>query len=196
MGKKEKRIHVSDKRKNRQKWISVFVVLAMVLLVAVLVNMAVIFYFSEESVEQSGDRSSGLTMKIIYFLYPDYDDLDYISKLDITFGLHRFVRKLAHFSEFGLLGFLSAWLISYVNRRKHWVKPWLEWCLPTVFCLLYAASDEIHQIFSNRGASVKDVLIDFAGAVTGILLMRAILGIVRAAKRRRERRTCETPATD
>lgn len=196
MGKKGKRIHVSDKRKNRQKWISVFVVLAMVLLVAVLVNMAVIFYFSEESVEQSGDRSSGLTMKIIYFLYPDYDDLDYISKLDITFGLHRFVRKLAHFSEFGLLGFLSAWLISYVNRRKHWVKPWLEWCLPTVFCLLYAASDEIHQIFSNRGASVKDVMIDFAGAVTGILLLRAILGITRAAKRRRERRKCETPATD
>lgn len=196
MGKKGKRIHVSDKRKNRQKWISVFVTLAMVLLVAVLVNMAVIFYFSEESVEQSGDRSSGLTMKIIYFLYPDYDDLDYISKLDITFGLHRFVRKLAHFSEFGLLGFLSAWLISYVNRRKHWVKPWLEWCLPTVFCLLYAASDEIHQIFSNRGASVKDVMIDFAGAVTGILLFRAILGITRAAKRRRERRKCETPATD
>ena len=65
-----------------------------------------------------------------------------------------------------------------------------------MFCLLYAASDEIHQIFSNRGASVKDVMIDFAGAVTGILLLRAILGMIRAAKRRRERRKCETPATD
>jgi VanZ family protein len=64
-----------------------------------------------------------------------------------------------------------------------------------VFCLLYAISDEVHQIFSNRGASAKDVVIDFAGAVTGILLLRAILGIVRAAKRRREK-ACKTLATN
>lgn len=196
MGKKGKSHRKPIDPKKRRKWLSTFVTMAIILAVAVFVNMAIIFFFSEESMEESGDRSSGIAMKIIYFLHPDYDELDYLAKLDITLGLHRVVRKLAHFLEFGLLGFLSAWLIAYVNLRKHWVKPWLEWCLPTVFCLLYAASDEIHQIFSNRGASVKDVMIDFAGAVTGILLLRAILRMIRAAKRRRERRKCETPATD
>ena len=116
--------------------------------------------------------------------------------MDLIASTHRLVRKLAHFAEFGLLGFLSTWLTVHVNRRKKWLKTWLEWLIPMVFCLLYAISDEVHQIFSNRGASAKDVLIDFAGAVTGILLLRAILGIVRAAKRRRERRKCKTPATD
>jgi VanZ family protein len=196
MAKKEKTARRSVEFKKKPKWISVFVILAIILLIAVLINMAIIFYFSEESVEASGDRSSGIVMKIIYFFHPDYDDLDLLSRLDIMRSFHHAVRKLAHFTEFGLLGFLSTGLVLYVNCRKHWVKPWLEWCLPTVFCLLYAASDEIHQIFSNRGASVKDVMIDFAGAVTGILLMRAIIGIVRAAKRRRERRKCETPVTD
>ena len=37
-------------------------------------------------------------------------------------------------------------------------------------CLLYASSDEFHQIFvSGRTASVKDVLIDTCGSIVGIL---------------------------
>lgn len=195
MGKKGKKIRKQTEPKLMRKWISVFVTLAIILTVAVLVNMAIIYFFSEESVEDSGNRSTGIVEKIMHLLHPDYDSLDWSTRMDIMASTHRLVRKLAHFAEFGLLGFLSAWLVTYVNRRKKWVRAWLEWLIPTVFCLLYAASDEIHQIFSNRGASVKDVLIDFAGAVTGILFMRAIVAIVRAAKRRRERRTCETPAT-
>ena len=196
MGKRDKTIRKRLESKPRRKWISMFVTVAIILTVAVLANMAVIFFFSEESMEESGDRSTGIVMRIIRFLHPNYDELDLVSRLEIMRDVHHTVRKLAHFAEFGLLGFLLTGLILFVNRRKHWVKPRMEWFLPTVFCLLYAASDEIHQIFSNRGASAKDVVIDFAGAVTGILLLRAILGIVRAAKRRRERRTCETPATD
>ncbi len=179
-----------------RKWVDLFVLLSTVLLIAVLVNMALIFFFSSESKEESGNRSTGIMEKIIYFLHPDYDELDYLSRLRISLSVHRFVRKMAHFLEFGLLGLLSTGLVLYVNRRKRWVKPWLEWCIPPVFCFLYAVSDEVHQIFSNRGPSFKDVLIDFAGALTGILVMRAAVGMVRAAKRRRERRRCKTPATD
>lgn len=196
MGKKGKAVRKSAEPKVKRKWITVFLTLAIILTVAVLINMAIIFYFSEESMEESGTRSTGVVEKLIHLLHPDYDDLDWDTRMDIMASTHLLVRKLAHFAEFGLLGFLSTCLVAYVNRRKRWLKPWLEWVIPTVFCLLYAASDEIHQIFSNRGASVKDVMIDFAGAVTGILLMRAIIAMTRAAKRRKERRKCETPATD
>lgn len=38
-----------------------------------------------------------------------------------------------------------------------------------IFCLLYAASDEIHQLFvQGRGAKATDVLIDSIGALIGI----------------------------
>jgi len=196
MGKKGKAVRKSAEPKVKRKWITVFLTLAIILTVAVLINMAIIFYFSEESMEESGTRSTGVVEKLMHLLHPDYDSLDWNTRMEIMAPTHRLVRKLAHFAEFGRLGFLSAWLVAYVNRRKKWIRAWLEWLIPIVFCLLYAISDEVHQIFSNRGASAKDVVIDFAGAVTGILLLRAILGIVRAAKRRRERRTCETPATD
>ena len=162
----------------------------------VLINMAIIYFFSEESMEDSGTRSTGIVEKLMHLLHPNYDSLDWDTQMDIMASTHRLVRKLAHFAEFGLLGFLSAWLVAYVNRRKKWIRAWLEWLLPTAFCLLPATSAAVHQIFSNRGASAKDVVIDFAGALTGILLMRAIVAILRAAKRRRERRKCKTPATD
>ena len=196
MSRKEKMVCKQNQPKRKLKWVSVFVTLAIILTVAVLINMAIIYFFSEESMEDSGNRSTGIVEKIMYLLHPDYDSLKWSTRMEIMASTHRLVRKLAHFAEFGLLGFLSAWLVAYVNRRKKWIRAWLEWLIPIVFCLIYAISDEVHQIFSNRGASAKDVVIDFAGAVTGILLLRAILGIVRAAKRRRERRTCKTPATD
>lgn len=38
-----------------------------------------------------------------------------------------------------------------------------------MFCILYAVSDEVHQLFVlGRGAQVTDVLIDSAGAFVGI----------------------------
>lgn len=195
MSKKEKMICKPVGNRKKRKWVSLFVTLATILLIAVLINMAVIFFFSSESKEESGTRSTGIVKKLTYLLYPDYDSYDWDTQMELMASTHHAVRKLAHFSEFGLLGFLITALILYINRRKHWIKLWLEWVIPMAFCLLYAISDEVHQIFSERGPSVKDVLIDFAGSVTGILLMHAIAAIVRTVKRRRERRKCKTPAT-
>ncbi|PHS31770.1 MAG: hypothetical protein COA82_09845 [Alkaliphilus sp.] len=40
-----------------------------------------------------------------------------------------------------------------------------------VFCVLYAISDETHQIFvPGRSAQISDVLIDSVGAIVGILM--------------------------
>ncbi|MFP5109854.1 VanZ family protein [Neobacillus sp. C211] len=38
-------------------------------------------------------------------------------------------------------------------------------------CVLFAVSDEFHQLFvAGRGAQVKDVFIDSAGAIVGIVI--------------------------
>ncbi len=195
MSRRVKMVCKQEKKPRKRGWLIFFVTLAVILAVAVLINMAIIFYFSEESKEESGNRSTGVVKWLVDILYPDYNSLDWDTQMEVMRSTHHLVRKLAHFAEFALLGFLSSGLVAYLNRRKHWIKLWLEWLIPLAFGLLYAISDEVHQIFSDRGASAKDVLIDFAGVLAGVLFMRVILWVSRSCKRRRERRKCETPAT-
>lgn len=80
---------------------------------------------------------------------------------------YRFIRKLAHFSEFAALGL--AWR-GYVGswRRPRWL--WLA-AGP-----LTAIADECIQRFSpGRGPSVRDVLLDCAGFACGVGLMTLAL---------------------
>ena len=73
------------------------------------------------------------------------------------------VRKIAHFSEFAILGFLCA-LTWRQYRFSHPV--WLSF--PVVITV--AGIDELLQFTSpGRGPSVLDVLLDTAGGTCGIL---------------------------
>ena len=91
--------------------------------------------------------------------------VNFISKLfDITNiqMLSFIVRKLAHFTEYLILGILvSNWLSNY-NSRLY---------LNIIICAIYAISDEVHQLFvPGRSCEVRDMLIDIFGAIAGILL--------------------------
>jgi VanZ family protein len=143
---------------------------------------------------------------VVGLLYRDFEELPAEEQQRIMGKAHKFIRKAAHFSEFALLGFLSACLLLYISSVFRRLKLWLTLTAPAVFTLLYAISDEVHQIFSGRGPRVTDVLIDFAGALCGILLIHGIAYLIArrkkvsksAAKKKRRRRNepCETPATD
>ena len=200
--KKERRAPKNPACSRRGWYIAVTTVLA----VLILINMTVIFQFSSASREESGELSEGLTRKIVGLLYRDFEDLPAEEQRLFMQKAHKFVRKAAHFSEFALLGLLSACLLLYISSALRRLKLWLTLTAPAVFTLLYAISDEVHQIFSGRGPRVTDVLIDFSGAVCGILLIHGIAyltarrkkGSKPAAKKKRRRRNkpCETPATD
>lgn len=76
---------------------------------------------------------------------------------------HGLVRKLAHFAEFACLGGLLVWLLAMLKR-------------PVGLALLCgccaACVDETIQVFvPDRGPSVKDVLIDTFGVLTGMILL-------------------------
>ncbi len=73
------------------------------------------------------------------------------------------LRKCAHAAEYAVFGFL---LLRAVGRA-----------LPSVVLgVLYAASDELHQHFvAGRHASPYDVLIDSAGVLAGVFLVRRAL---------------------
>ena len=88
-----------------------------------------------------------------------------------------FVRKAAHFCEFGLLGcelMLLFWLRSGVRFQNL--------CNAAFAALLSAVTDETIQIFSGRGSQVQDVVLDFSGALTGILLVSLIISLIEKRK--------------
>ena len=101
--------------------------------------------------------------------------------LEFFFGkgnvTHYFVRKLAHFCEFFLLGcFLSA-LFPLTWRMR----------IPALgLALLTGFLDETIQIFSGRGDQISDVWLDFSGAAAGILLSSLLFLLLRRRRRHRE----------
>ena len=72
------------------------------------------------------------------------------------------VRKCAHVSEFFILGILVINLISKYNVKYSYL-------ISFIICVLYASSDEFHQLFvPGRSGQVADIFIDLIGVVLGL----------------------------
>ena len=89
-------------------------------------------------------------------------------------GFHSILRKLAHFSEYGLLGVLwtmELWLGPHREKRRGAMER-------LSFCMLTAFLDETIQLFvPGRSGEIRDVWIDTAGAWTGIVITTCLVCI-------------------
>lgn len=89
-------------------------------------------------------------------------------------GFHTILRKLAHFSEYGLLGVLwtiELWLGPHREKRRGAMER-------LSFCMLTAFLDETIQLFvPGRSGEIRDVWIDTAGAWTGIVITTCLVCI-------------------
>ena len=147
-------------------------------LIPVIAVMIMIFCFSAQDAEESGKTSSVVVEKVIEVVEPEYDEMPAEKQGEIWSEITHIVRKTGHFSEFALLGFFT--LLYLVTWKK---KPFLYGMWAELFCIVYAATDELHQMLSpGRGPGVTDVLIDSAGALAGILLS---FFIVKTAERKK-----------
>ncbi len=82
-------------------------------------------------------------------------------------GGHGLLRKLAHFTEFCTLGMCLRWLFGMLMRKR-----WAQFVLPLTAGFLAACIDETIQMFvPGRGPGIKDVGIDTAGVLAGIVFM-------------------------
>lgn len=124
--------------------------------------MLMIFLFSSQDADSSTHVSTGILGMIIHWVQPLADQL---AGRQMTFSeLEYILRKIAHFSEYALLGASLCVFFSLEKHRLCW--PW-AWLTGTV----YACTDEIHQLFSDgRSASIIDVGIDSCGVLCGCLL--------------------------
>ena len=126
---------------------------------AVLLWMLVIFSLSSQAADQSAGLSTGIVeifIDIIEKILPGYD-ADMIS-------LEHFIRKVAHFCSYLVLGVL----VTNALRRSG-VEGLKLYAFALGICVLYAISDEVHQLFvPGRSGQAADVFIDSAGALLGI----------------------------
>lgn len=82
--------------------------------------------------------------------------------------LNLIIRKLAHYIEYLILGILVINMFIKNNIPQSYL-------ISIIFCIIYAISDEIHQIFvPGRACQIKDILIDSIGSITGIYLYKLI----------------------
>lgn len=87
---------------------------------------------------------------------------------------HNNVRKLAHFTEFAVLGLLAQ--LFFMVMGKFNVHTALHGLF---FGLAFAVADETIQLYTDgRGASVWDVLIDFGGVLAGSVVIWGVALVI------------------
>ena len=135
--------------------------------------MSIIFQFSSQVAEHSKQVSKGVTEVVV----------ETVQRMAPNVGLepehlHHIVRKNAHFFLYFFLGVLVIHALKMIGVA--WRRGWI---LALLICILYAISDEVHQMFvPGRGPQVRDVLIDGAGSLTGIGLYLLFGKLVRIRK--------------
>lgn len=73
------------------------------------------------------------------------------------------IRKLAHFTEYLILGILVANMLREYDKKAY---------VSIIICILYAISDEVHQLFvPGRSCQVLDMFIDTIGSSIGVVLL-------------------------
>lgn len=113
---------------------------------------------------QDGGDSSGLSRKLVEIFTKNEEIINVVEP---------YVRKLAHFSEYGLGGMLFIALFStykWSDRRKMFTAIALG--------IWYATTDEIHQLMvPGRNGNIFDIYLDTLGFSTGVCVMMVILKI-------------------
>lgn len=112
--------------------------------------------------------SSNVSNSVLGALNPIIRRFGIVSKDDL------WLRKLAHFTEFAALG-AELLFLAAVRRRLG-----LQAASNCAFTALLAAlTDETIQLISGRNSQVLDVLLDFSGALTGILIAWLICRLIK-----------------
>ena len=135
--------------------------LVVYLVFAVLV-VAFIFSNSLKDSAASSEMSTGVVDILKPFLDP-------FNRMDEE-AFHGLIRKLAHCFEFALLGMCSGgvmWCGVEILGRYHISSA-------VLFPLVVAVSDEFIQSFSDRSSEVRDVIIDFGGALIGLAVISVV----------------------
>lgn len=133
--------------------------------VIVFLWLILIFALSAQLADQSADVSKKVAETIIERIaWVFHIDIDTETITSLAKQFDHLVRKYAHGSIYFVLGGLVI-----MTLIKSGIRGFRAYVLTIVFCLFYAVTDEMHQLFvPGRSGQISDILIDIAGAVFGI----------------------------
>lgn len=123
---------------------------------------------------QSAEESNAASGWVAAFLRPVLDPHEKLPD-DVY---HKLIRKLAHFTEFGLLGFCLGGAAANVLWHGRW------FCAAAA-AIVIAFADETIQCFTGRTNSIIDVTIDSAGALCGLAAMAILVWLIHKMKTRK-----------
>lgn len=124
-------------------------------LLLVILWMIFIFVMSSFDASSSSNQSNFIV-----------DIITSIINIKDTELLSFIIRKLAHFTEYFILGILVINLITKYDKKI---------IIAILLCIIYATSDEIHQIFvPGRSCQITDIMIDSLGSIMGVYLYKLI----------------------
>ena len=123
--------------------------------------LAFISYASTASF--SASNTSRIIGPLVLWLFPN-------TSAETLATIQFFTRKIAHFTEYAILGFLAARAFRTsshpaISRRWFWIS--------AALIIVYALIDEYHQSFvPSRTASIFDSFIDMSGGLAALIFLR------------------------
>ena len=151
-----------------------------VFLILTLAWAVVIFGFSAQPAGDSSQISGGVSYRVV-------ETADHIFGWNMTTEEQMMwaekieypIRKAAHMTEYAIFAVL---VLLTMGCGENVMK---SCALALAITAGYAATDEVHQLFvSGRSGRVTDVLIDSAGALTGLLITATV---IKLSRRRRDK---------
>ncbi|MBQ7172984.1 MAG: VanZ family protein [Clostridia bacterium] len=157
------------------------ILLRCLLFALICLQLYMIFGFSKEDAQKSTESSERVTEEIAKIVIEDYEKLPVEEQKAAVKRIDPPVRKIAHATEFGILGGLALLFFLTFRRLPLWLSP----ILATLSAALAGAFDELHQTFvPGRSGEVRDVLIDTSGALLVILVVFLIFLLIRAQQKK------------
>lgn len=125
-----------------------------------------IFVFSGQDGDKSSSTSRNFTRKIVDIL-PISKNLEEYKKEELIEESQYVIRKLAHFTIYTIAGInMMGFINTYDMEKKN------KLIVVLIIGVIYAISDEIHQMFSgDRTPAIKDVCIDSFGVLFGSFIV-------------------------
>ena len=143
--------------------------------------MVVIFMLSAQDGEQSGSLSAAVARMLASVFVEGFDSMPSEQQAQLITQMSWPIRKTAHATEYACLAIslvVTCWQIAAWRHEARGEEQVSLRQIPLVgitafvITVLYACSDEIHQLLiDGRAGQVADVLVDASGAAIGCLLI-------------------------
>ncbi len=142
-------------------------------LIPPIITESVIFFFSGQNGEESGNFSGGISAKVAGVLLKFFGrGMNEAESAEFTEKLESLIREAGHAGEHALLMLAFFITVSVFNKKGKDGKLLGKLIPAFVLTVVFAVLDEIHQSFiPGRACEVQDVLVDAFGAlIMGILI--------------------------